>query len=570
MAKVPSGIDGLDEITRGGLPRGRPTLLCGGAGSGKSLFAMEFLVRGVLDHGEPGVFVSFEEPIEDLAQNVASLGIDLDELVRRKQLMLDHVFIERHDIEEAGEYDLEGLFIRLQYAIERVKARRIVLDTIESLFSGLSNQAVLRSELRRLFHWLKDQQITAVITAERGDGALTRHGLEEYVSDCVILLDHRVTDQVATRRLRIVKYRGSIHGTNEYPFLIDSNGISVLPLSSLGLDHAVSDERVSSGVAGLDEMLGGKGFFRGSSVLVSGTAGTGKSSLSGAFVEAGCKRGERSLVFAFEESADQIVRNMSSIGVDLKPRIRDGTLRLLTTRPTYFGLEMHLASMHRSIRDFDPRIVVIDPISNLISAGTPVDAKNMLLRLVDFLKGRGITALFTSLSHSVIGHSEETDLGVSSLMDTWILLRDIEVSGERNRALNIVKSRGMQHSNQLREFLITSKGIKLRTAYLGATGILTGSARLAEEMRNDAESIARDEAVRQRTADFDLKRRTLQARIDVLRAEIDAEEESLRRSQAFDENVSAHTMNSTDAMRSSRGGARAERAPGRAKGKVRS
>lgn len=398
LPKAPAGIEGLDEVTGGGLPRGRPTLICGGPGCGKSLFGMEFLVRGALDHGEHGVFVSFEEPIADLEQNVASLGFDLQEMVCKKQIALDHVRIERSEIEETGEYDLEGLFIRLEHAIDSVGAKRVVLDTIESLFSGLQDQSVLRAELRRLFHWLKDKGLTSVITGERGEGSLTRQGLEEYVSDCVILLDHRVIGQVSTRRLRIVKYRGSTHGTNEYPFLIGEDGISVLPLTSVGLAHGASKERVSTGLPDLDRMLGGTGIFRGSSTLLSGTAGTGKTTLSCAFSLAACERGERCLYFAFEESQDQILRNMASVGIDLARYVKDGRLRIVTTRPTFFGLEMHLATMHKAVDDFEPNLVIVDPISNLVNAGTQDEARNMLLRLIDFLKSRSITGVFTSLA----------------------------------------------------------------------------------------------------------------------------------------------------------------------------
>lgn len=561
LPKAPSGVDGLDEVTGGGLPRGRPTLVCGGAGCGKSLLAMEFLVRGVTEHGEHGVFVSFEEPIADLVQNFASLGFDLPGHVEREELVLDHVHIERNEIEEAGEYDLEGLFIRLQHSIESVGAKRIVLDTIESLFSGLSNAAVLRSELRRLFAWLKSRKITAIVTAERGEGSLTRHGLEEYVSDCVILLDHRVVDNVATRRLRVVKYRGSMHGTNEYPFLIDDNGISVLPLTSLGLDHLVSNQRISTGIAGLDEMLGGEGYFRGSSILVTGTAGTGKSTLGAAFVAAACKRGERAVFFAFEEARGQILRNMTSVGIDLSTWVDKRTLSIQTTRPTYFGLEMHLVYMHKVVTEFEPDVVVIDPISNLVTSGSRDETKNMLLRLVDFLKGRGITAVFTSLTHTEAGSSEESELGVSSLMDTWILLRDVEVAGERNRGLNIVKSRGMGHSNQIREFVIGDDGVELCTPYLGQTGILTGSARLAEEARAAVAEGERVEDARQRLVELERKRRATQAQIALLQAELESENEAMRRLEERESRRTARAQGDSARMASNRSGSHARRAP---------
>ena len=463
LPKAATGIHGLDDITGGGLPRGRPTLICGGPGCGKTLMAAEFLVRGATQFGEPGALITFEETAEELAQNVRSLGFDLDSLVEDGKIAIDFVRVERSEIEETGEYDLEGLFLRLGLAIDSVGAKRVVLDTIESLFSGFDNQALLRSELRRLFRFLKDRGVTAVITGERGDGSLTRQGLEEYVSDCVILLDHRVNDQVSTRRLRIVKYRGTTHGTNEYPFLIDAHGISVLPLSSLGLDHAVSDERLSSGIAGLDEMLGGKGYYRGSSILVTGTAGTGKTSVASHFALAAAKRGERVLYLAFEESPQQMQRNLRSIGIDLAPYLKKRQMRIEASRPTFFGLEMHLVHMHKLIAEFKPTVVVVDPISNFIDSGSAADARALLLRLVDFLKVEQITALFTHLTRSG-GTVEGTDVGISSLIDTWILLRDFEVGGERRRGLYVLKSRGMKHSHHIREYAIGADGIRLEAA----------------------------------------------------------------------------------------------------------
>src|SRR5688572_22995746 len=434
LPKARTGIDGLDEITGGGLPKSRPTLVCGGPGCGKTLLAMEFLVRGATQFGEPGVFMTFEETGEELAENVRSLGFDLDALVADKKIALDHVRVEPAEIEENGEYDLEGLFLRLGYAIDSVGAKRVVLDTIESLFGGFTNEALLRSELRRLFRFLKDRGVTAVITGERGEGSLTRQGLEEYVSDCVILLDHRVTEQTSTRRMRIVKYRGTTHGTNEYPFLIDEAGFSVLPLSGLQLDHAVSNERVSSGIPALDEMLDGKGYYRGSSILVSGTAGTGKTSIAAQFAHATAKRGERCLYLAFEESPQQLIRNMQSIGVDLAPLVKKGVLTLHSSRPTLHGLEMHLVQIHKMVAQFDPAAVVIDPISNFIDNSTAIETQSMLLRLIDFLKGRKVTAFFTHLT-SGTSIREGTDVGVSSLIDTWLLLRGIDTSAERTRGL---------------------------------------------------------------------------------------------------------------------------------------
>ncbi|MGC2210508.1 MAG: circadian clock protein KaiC [Candidatus Korobacteraceae bacterium] len=460
LRKTPTGIEGLDEVTLGGLPTGRTTLICGSAGSGKTVFGLEFLVHGILDYGEPGVFLAFEETAKDLAQNVASFGYDLDQLQKYGKLAIDHVFIERSEIEETGEYDLEGLFIRLGNAVDTVKAKRVVLDTIEVLFAGLQNQSIIRSELRRLFRWLKDRGLTAIVTGERGEGALSRYGLEEYVADCVILLDHRVTDQISTRRLRVVKYRGSLHGTDEYPFLMGESGISVLPITSVGLTHTTSTERISSGVPDLDKMLTGKGFFRGSSILVSGTAGTGKSSMAVTFLKAACERGERALYFGFEESMDQIIRNNASIGLDLRPWVDKGLLHFHNVRPSSLGLEAHLASMHQSIKQVDPKVVVMDPITNFISGSDVGGVKSMLTRLVDFLKMRGITAMFTHLS-TLGGRLESTDENVSSIMDTWLLLRDIEHDGRRSYALYVLKSRGMAHSHEMRAFMLTDHGIRL-------------------------------------------------------------------------------------------------------------
>jgi circadian clock protein KaiC len=483
VAKAPTGIPGLDEITNGGLPRGRPTLVCGGAGCGKTLLAMEFLVRGALKYDEPGVFVSFEETAEELVTNARSLGVDLQRLSARRRLLLDYVHLERSGLIESGEYDLEGLFVRVGHAIDSLGAKRVVLDTIERLFSGLSNTFILRSELDRLFRWLKTKRVTAIVTGERDGERLTRHGLEEYVSDCVILLDQRVRDQCATRRLRILKYRGSAHAGNEMPFLIDDRGLSVLPITSLGLTHQASTVRVSTGVPGLDAMFGRKGYFRGNSVLVSGTAGTGKSSLGCHFAEAACRRGERCLYLAFEESPSQIIRNMKSIGVDLERWMRRGLLRILARRPTALGLEAHLLSIHRAIEDWQPRVVVVDPVTNMIAVGSETEVKAMFARLIDFMKLRQITALFTSLTEGG-GAAERTDLGVSSLMDIWMLLGNLEANGERNRSIQIVKARGMAHSNQVREFMITDRGIMLVDVTRLPDGrVAIGSARGARQRK---------------------------------------------------------------------------------------
>jgi circadian clock protein KaiC len=523
LPKSPTGIQGLDEITEGGLPKGRPTLVCGSAGCGKSMLGVEFLVRGAMQFNEPGVLMTFEETPDDIVKNARSLGFDIDTLIAKKKIFVDYVRIERNEIQETGEYDLEGIFVRLNYAIEALGAKRVVLDTIESLFSGLSNVSILRAELRRLFTWLKEKGVTAVITGEKGEGSLTRNGLEEYVSDCVIVLDHRVIDQVSTRRLRVVKYRGSTHGTNEYPFLINENGFSVLPISSLGLAHDVSNERISTGVPRLDTMLGGKGCFRGSSILVSGTAGTGKSSLAAYFVDAACRRGEKSLYFAFEESPQQIIRNMRSIGLNLEPWMKKGLLQFHSARPTLYGLETHLAVMHKQIKDFNPRAVIIDPISNLISSGSTNEVRSMLLRLVDFLKSQQITAFFTSLTSADAKTLEQTDVGISSVMDTWLLLRDIELGGERNRGLYILKSRGMAHSNQIREFRLSDEGIDIRDVYVGPEGVLTGSMRLAQEAREKADKLARDLEIETKKRTVGRKRAALEAQIAALRAEFEGE-----------------------------------------------
>ena len=530
LPKTRTGIVGLDEITFGGLPKARTTLVCGTAGCGKTLLAMEFLIRGAVEYNEPGVFVAFEETPEELAQNVASLGHDLKDLVARKKLIIDYVHLDRAEIEETGEYDLEGLFLRLGSAIDSVGAKRVGIDTLEAVFSVFANHFVLRSELRRLFRWLKDRAVTAIVTAESGDGGLTRHGLEEYVSDCVIVLDHRTTDQISTRRLRIVKYRGSHHGTNEYPFLIDETGFSVLPITSLGLQHQVSNERLSSGIPRLDTMLGGKGYYRGSSILVSGTAGTGKTSVAVQFANAACQRGERCLYVASEESPMQIVRNMLSIGTNLKPWLDKGLLRFHAVRPTFYSLEMHLTVIHKLVAEFQPKTLVLDPITNFTSISTEAEAKAMLTRLIDLLKNRQITVLLTNLTTNSGGSLERTDIGISSLVDTWLLLRDIESNGERNRGLYILKSRGMGHSNQIREFLVTDHGIELVDVYLGAGGVLTGTARQAQEAEEKAVAAKRQEDIARQQRLLEAKRKQLEARIAELRSEFELERQELERS----------------------------------------
>jgi circadian clock protein KaiC len=523
LPKSPTGIQGLDEITGGGLPKGRPTLICGSAGCGKTLLAMEFLVRGATQFNEPGVFMAFEETAKDLTQNVASLGFDLKDLIARKKIVLDFVYIERSEIEESGEYDLEGLFIRLGQAVDAVHAKRVVLDTIESLFSGLPNTLILRAELRRLFRWLKDKGVTAIITGERGDETLTRQGLEEYVSDCVIVLDHRVNEQVSSRRLRIVKYRGSTHGTNEYPFLIDEDGFSVLPVTSLGLQEIASTARISTGIPRYDAMLGGEGYYKGSSVLVSGTAGTGKTSVAVLFAEAACRRGERALYFAFEESPSQIMRNMRSIGIDLEPWVKKGLLRFHANRPTFAGLEMHVLTISKTVKAFKPQVVIIDPLTSFITGNNENEVKMMVMRLLDLLKMNKCTVLFTSL---ILNGTvpEQNQVHVASLVDTWLLLRDIEIGGERNRGAYILKSRGMAHTNQIREFLLTDHGVELRDVYVGPSGVLTGSARLVQEAQEKAVQTLREQEVESRQLELERKRTVLDAQIAALRAEFAVQE----------------------------------------------
>jgi circadian clock protein KaiC len=534
LQKTPTGIKGLDEITGGGLPTGRPTLVCAAAGCGKTVMSVEFLVRGATNYNEPGVFVAFEEKAHEITANVASLGFDLDKLVRDKMLKIDYIHIDKSEIDETGEYDLDGLFIRLGHSIDSIGAKRIVLDTIESLFSGLENQAILRAELRRLFTWLKDKGVTAIITGEQGDGKITRQGLEEYVSDCVILLENRILNQISTRLLRIVKYRGSLHGTNEYPFLIDGDGIIVLPITSLLLEHEVSKQRITTGIPSLDEMLGGKGFYRGSSILVSGTAGTGKTSIASIFANETCNRKERCLYFAFEESPTQIFRNMKSIGINLQKHLDSGLLEMHAARPTLNGLEMHLVSMYKRIRQFKPRTVILDPITNLVSVGTVSEVKGMLMRLIDFLQAEQITVLFTALTlNSTV--SEQTDEGVSSLVDAWILVRDIESNGERNRGMYIMKSRGMKHSNQVREFIITDKGLDLVDVYLGKEGVLIGSAREAQELEELTDQRLRKYASGRKDIEISRKEKVLHSKIASLEEEFESLKDELNKAYVEEE-----------------------------------
>lgn len=513
LEKCASGIEGLDQITDGGLPKGRPTLICGAAGSGKTMFAMQFLVQGALTN-EPGVFISFEENEEDLIMNFTSLGVDISKLEEHKKLIIEYVFLERAEIEETGDFDLEGLFIRIKYAMEQIGAKRIVIDTIEAIFAGLPNEFILRSELRRLFNWLKNQGLTAVITGERGENSLTRYGLEEYVADCVILLDTIYTNKVATRNIKIIKYRGSSHGYNEYPFLINDHGISILPITSLELEHDAPEEFVSTGIERLDYMLDGKGYYRGSSILITGSAGTGKSSLAAIFVEAACKRGEKCLYLASEESPLQIIRNMKSISIDLEPWIKEGILKFHATRPTLYGLEAHLVNIYNMVNQFQPKIVVLDPISNLLTIGSADEVKSIMTRLLDFMKSKQMTILSTSLVN--MGQIE-TEIGISSLMDSWIDLKAVEVNGERNRTIDILKTRGLAHSNQIREFQLTDNGIKLIDVYIGPGGMLTGSARISQIDREKSEKLALQDEIERRERELKRKNEIMEAKITELK-----------------------------------------------------
>lgn len=546
LEKAPTGIQGFDEISGGGLPRGRTTIVCGGPGCGKTMLGLEFLVRGALEFNEPGVLLAFEETPQDMAQNVASLGFNIQELADKKKLFLDYVYVEPSEIQETGDYDLEGLFIRLQHAVDTVGAKRVMLDTLEALFSGFSNPGILRSELRRLFRWLKDKGLTTVITAENGESTLTRHGLEEYVSDCVILLDHRIKDQISARRIRIVKYRGVKHGADEYPFLLDDQGMTILPLTSSQLQHQVSNARASSGVPDLDEMLEGKGYYRGSSILLSGTAGSGKTSLAASFVDAACRRGESCLYVDFEESRDQVARNMKSVGIDLARWSEKGLLFHEAWRPTQYGMEMHLLRIHKLVEKIRPQCVVIDPVTNLINGSSDKEVYSMLTRLIDFLKGARITAVFVSLTGG--GDSQEkTSVGISSLTDTWILLRDLELNGERNRCLYVLKSRGMAHSNQVREFIMTPQGIKLVPVYIGSGGVLTGSSRVAQEAKEKSDTFLREQEMQRKQQEINGKRLALEAQIAALQAEhavVERESElMIREDQEHEQEVKTNRSN---------------------------
>lgn len=520
LPKARTGVSGLDEVTGGGLPRGRATLVCGPAGCGKTLLAMEFLVRGITEFGEPGVFLAFEESADDLIANVASLGFDLARYETEGTLVVDHVEVAGQAQDATGDWDLEGLFLRLGGAIDEVGAKRVVIDTPDILFGAFNDQATLRAELRRLFGWLKDRGVTTVITGERGEGRLTRYGIEEYVSDCVIVLDHRVIEQTSTRRLRVLKYRGSLHGTNEYPFLIGESGVSVLPITAPGLRHAVSTEQVPTGVERLDSMLGNGGFFQGSTILVTGGAGTGKSTLAAQFCDAACARGERALYFAFEESEAEIVRNMASVGMDLGQWVAAGLLRFRCFRPSLLGLEAHLLAMQEAVVGFDPAVVVLDPVSDFLRSSNGNEVSQMVTRQVDFLKDQGITAMFTSLDDP---HAVRSDQHLTSLVDTWLLVKTMEGNGEHNRVLYVRKSRGMSHSNQIREFLLTDQGIELLDVYVGPQGVLTGSARQAQEAKERSDGTARIDDLEQRRTNLERRRELVEAQTAALWREFDTE-----------------------------------------------
>ncbi len=523
LPKSLTGIQGLDEITDGGLPQGRPTLIYGSAGSGKTLLGVEFLINGATKYNETGVLMTFEETAEEITQNVASLGWDIEQLVRDRKLLLDHVAVPVRDIDFSGSYDLEGLFIRLNSAIQEIGAKRVVLDTLEVLFSTMEHH-IVRSELRRLFSWLKSQGVTAIVTGELGSNNSTLQGIEEYVSDCVIRLEQRTIEDLATRHLQILKYRGSKHGSNEYPFLINEDGISVVPITSVGLNSGVSDERISSGVPRLDTMLGGLGYYRGSCILVTGKAGTGKTSLANYFASATCDRGERVLYLASDESPQQMLRNQRSIGLDLQPHIDQGLLRFESVRPTAYGLEMRLANIYNWVQEFQPYLVIIDPMSNLSTSNNIKQTKNFLMRLIDLFKSSQITVFFTDLL-TVNGALEASEAGIPSLMDTWIELRTLENNGERNRALYILKSRGMQHSNQVREFVLNNQGIELLDVYLGESDFLIGSARIAQEAKDRMEKLNRCQELERKKRQLNQQQALLQVQITALQVQLVNERE---------------------------------------------
>ncbi len=520
LAKVPTGIEGFDEITFGGLPAGRTTLLTGLSGSGKTVFGMQFLAQGAARYGEPGVLVGFEETEDELITNAASLGFDFANLISAGKLVIDRISVEPDVVVETGRYDLSALHIRIEHAVDSIGARRIVLDGIPALFYGLTDTSAVRIALTRLYAWLKSKGLTALVTAE-SNTELAQHGLGLSLTDCIVVAGERTRENVSTRYLRVAKYRGSAHGTSEYPCLIGSTGYKVIPLTSITVDYEASTERISTGIPRLDTMLGGQGFYRGNSVMVTGGAGTGKSSLAAHLALATCQRGKRCLYFAFEESQEEVMRNMRSIGVDLRPQVAAGLLKFRSSRATMFGLEMHLAMMENEIAAFQPHVVILDPVSNLLSIGSFNEVRAMVSRLVDFLKGRGITSLLTSLSMT---DPPESDVGVSSLVDTWMLLTNFEANGEQTRLLRILKSRGSAHSSQVREFIMTDRGVRLEDVYLGPEGMLTGTARKAQEARELAEADLRLREMERKERQYQQRRAALQAQVAALQAEIEATE----------------------------------------------
>ena len=461
LEKCPTGIKGFDEITEGGIPRNRITLLSGGTGTGKTLLGIDFLISGVTKYDETGVFMSFEENGDELFEDVGSLNFDLQSLVTDKQIQLEYVVLERRDVQADGEFNLEGIFVRLELAIDSIGAKRVVLDSIDSLFAGVTDVGILRLEIKRLFRWLKNKKVTTIITGETTQGTYTRHGLEAYISDCIIFVDNRVREQISTRRMRVIKYRGSNHGTNEYPFVIDKNGLSVIPITSAGLDSPGSSERLSTGIPSLNALFNGGGYTRGSTVLVSGTAGTGKTSLGVAFAVETCSRGERCVLLSYEESPGQLIQNMTSIGFDLAPLVKSGLLLIVSTRPSFFGLEMHLLDLYKMLAEFKPQAVVIDPISSLLGQGNPLEIQSMLTRMIDALKSQSITGVFTSLVSSTEQNDTSGEIGVSSLIDTWIVVRELEETEGRRRirGLYIVKSRGMGHSSDVHKLVMSDSGM---------------------------------------------------------------------------------------------------------------
>ena len=535
LPKALTGIEGLDIITEGGLPKGRASLICGSTGTGKTLLAMEFLLNGAREYNEPGVFMAFEESTNDLIANVASIGFDLKGLIASKKVVVDFVYIDRDEIVEAGEYNLDARFIRLGAAIDSIGAKRVILDTIESLFSSLPNPAVLRAELRRLFRWLKEKGVTAVITAEGGTDTLSRQGIEEYVSDCVINVSISIEERVASRKLRIVKYRGSSHGSNEYPFVIDGEGFSLIPITSARLEHKVSLARVSSGIPRLDTMLGGAGFYHGSVIMISGTSGTGKTTFMAHFADAACRRNERVVYFSFEESPDQIIRNMSSVGLNLEQWVKKGLLVIESRRTTQCGLDMHLVLAQNLIAGHAPKVVILDPVTSFLDIANSSDVKRIVMKFVDHMKSHGITTMFGSFTPSGLP-SEVSVVNISSLIDSWILLRDLENNGERNRGVYILKSRGMNHSNQVREFLISDHGVEICDVYIGTGGVATGGARLNMLAQEKALGIKLQEEIELRQFDLENKRNVLDSKIAAMRAEFAAQEASNLKMIAQDKN----------------------------------